>query len=236
MKRRLKQKWIGALLCLTVSMQSLTSTPARADLFGGDVVVLSQILLNALEQLAQLRALLSAGEDTLSLLRDVNQGINDSLNLIRTINPNIDPGIYGSFRNVSQALGEITRLYGAVPRSKNENVQRDADQSASEAIAMGNQLYKYSEQLDLVGEQVKQASHFVSPAGAGKLTAQTLGVVLQVMNQSMRTQATSLKLQAQSLAISNKRDKDETDQFLKSSDTLKNAMKQERVSFEMPRF
>ena len=43
-------------------------SPARADLFGGDVAVLSQILVQAVMQLQQLRNLLSTAKENVDLL------------------------------------------------------------------------------------------------------------------------------------------------------------------------
>lgn len=209
---------------------------ARTDFWGADVVVLGQILVNAIEQLAQLRSMLSTGRDTLGLLRGINQGINDSLVLMQTISPNRDPGTYADWLKVSQALSGLETIYGTVAFSKDSRAQRDADQSAAEAVALNNSIYGYTATIDAIGEQIKAGSHLVSPAGAQKLTAQTLGVMLHVLNQNLRAQATSLKLQAQSLAIQNKKDKDTTRQALADSGSLKSAMKSDAADFSVPRF
>ena len=51
------------------------SPPARADLFGGDVVVLTKILLQCIQQVQQLQMILKNGKDHLGLLKDLNTGI-----------------------------------------------------------------------------------------------------------------------------------------------------------------
>ena len=43
---------------------------AHSDMFGGDVAVLMQILVQTIQELAQLKALLQSGNDTLGLLQD----------------------------------------------------------------------------------------------------------------------------------------------------------------------
>lgn len=226
------------LIVSTVTVLSLmfTPPPARADMFGGDVAVLVQILYQAIQQLIQLRAILNTGNDTLGLLQDINRGINDSLGLLRTAGINIDPGIYGDLVKVQDALSKVQSVYGIVVPSQDAGVQRDTDQNVSEAITFNNSLYQYSKDIDVIGEQVKQYSHSVSPGGAQKLTAQTLGVMLHVMNQQLRAQATGLKLQAQNLALENKKEKDSTKHLMEVSGTLKTAMKNENPSFSIPRF
>ena len=69
---------------------------ARADLFGGDVVVLTKILIQAIQQLHQLRMIFQNGKDTLSMMREINQGIRNGLEIIRILNPRFNPGIFGS--------------------------------------------------------------------------------------------------------------------------------------------
>ncbi len=229
----MKQKLLAVFLVGSICFYPAS---ARADFWGADVVVLTQILANALEELAQLRAILGAGQDSLDLMRSINQGINDSLGLLSTISHNRSAGIYGDWQQPQDSLSKLQTLYGVTPKSTDSRVQQDADQSVAEAVTLNNSIYGYTAQLDDLGEQVKASSHTVSPGGAQKLTAQTLGVMVEIMNESLRAQATSLKLQAQTLAIENRKDKEVTKHLLNSSDTLSSAMKNERTAFELPRF
>ena len=208
---------------------------ARCDLFGGDVAVLLNILANAVQQLAQLRSIVSNGQDALQLAKDINKGINDSLNLMKTVSPNSDAGIYSDWQKGNQSLKAVQSIYGTVAPSKEARVQQDADLSVAEAVSLNNSMYRYTAEIDEIGEQVKAASHSTSPGGAQKLTAETLGVMLHVMNQSLRAQATGLKLQAQVLAIQNRKDKEGSRQLLADADSLSTAMKTESIKFSIPR-
>lgn len=212
------------------------SQPSKASIFGEETAVLLEILANALKQLTELKALVDNGKDQINLIKDINRGINDSLNLARTIYPNIDPGIYKDWNNASDALGKLQSIYGIVTQSPDAKIYSDTDQNVAEAVALNNDVYKYTQNIDELGEAIKEFSHEVSPGGAQKLTAQTMGVMLQVMNQSLRTQATGLKLQAQTMAVQNKKEKDSTKQYLESANTLRIAMKKDKIQFEAPRF
>ncbi|MGE4107747.1 MAG: hypothetical protein AB7F66_11070 [Bacteriovoracia bacterium] len=230
----MKKKISTFILAVTFLLSPIHQ--AKADLFGGDVAVLTQILANAIQQLAQLRSIMGTGQDTLSLIRDINRGINDSLNLMRTIGPGTDPGIYRDWERVQEAVRALERIYGVIVPSRDAQVQHDSDQSVAEAVALNNSIYKYTRDVDEIGESIKQMSRLVSPGGAQKLTAQSLGVMLTVMNQSLRAQATGLKIQAQSLAIENRKDKEQTRNALETSNALSIAMKQQDTSFQLPRF
>src|ERR1035438_131105 len=126
----------------------MSPSVSRADMFGGDIVILVQILANAFQQLIQLKQILTAGQDNLDLLKDINRGINDSLEVIRTINPNQDPGLYKDWDKVQKAVKTVEDLYGTVVESKYAQSQRDTDQSVAEAITLNNSIYGYTKEVD----------------------------------------------------------------------------------------
>lgn len=220
-----------------VGLVALTFTqPAKADLFGGDVAVLTQILVQAIQQLARLREIVGTAQNQLDLLRDINRGINDSMQLLKKVHPNLDPGLYGDWASVQDAIAKLEQLYGKTPESPEARIQRDTDQGIAESVAFNNQFYKYTQELDDIGERIQQQSHAVSPGGAAKLTAQALGLIIQVLNQNLRAQATTLKMQAQEAALRNRKEKAATSHFIESSRAFTQAMKSEPVQFEVPRF
>jgi len=223
-------------LSLALGVSLLFPATTRADLFGGDVAVLTQILAQAIMQLQQLRNIMGTATDQLDLIREINRGINDSLHLLKNIDPNLDPGVYRDWENVSLALRRLQDIYGSVQDSPEAKIQKDTDQSVAEAVAFNNSFFKWTGQLDQVGEQIKSNSHAVSPGGAQKLTAQALGLIIQVLNQNLRAQATSLKLQAQTMALENRRDKEATREMLGNTNFLKAAMKSEKAAYAIPRF
>lgn len=219
-------------LCLLASL----SQPVRADLFGGDIAILTQILVQAIQQLAQLREIVGTASSHVDMVRQINQGINDSLNLLKIIQPNLDPGIYGDWKSASDGIAKLEQIYGAVPNSPESRVQRDTDQTIAEAVAFNNGFFKYTTEIDAIAETIQQQSHAVSPGGAAKLTAQALGLMIQVLNQSLRAQATTLKMHAQESAVKNRQEKLSTASFLESGRALKQVIKNEPIRFKVPRF
>lgn len=230
----MKKKFISVLLSFCL----ISSAPlsAKADMWGADIPILLEILANSLQQLIQLKAMLQNGSDTLDLMKDINRGINDSLGIAETLGLRIDPGIYRDLKNVNQATQSLEKIYSLVTDSKLATVQRNTDQTVAEAITFNNDLNDYALRLDRIGEEIKRFSHAVSPGGAAKLTAESLGVVIHVMNQQMRAQGQALKLQAQAMAVQNKKDKDQTDQYLREGQNLKNKMIALNPEFKVMRF
>ena len=144
---------------------------ARADIWGGDVVVLTQILANAVQQLIQLRQILSTGEDNLALLQDINRGLNDIVGVANTVGQIRDPGLYGNVSSVIDGQRMLKDIYGQIPDSSESKVQDHSDQVVSEALTLNNSLYDYTKDIDAIGEEIKQASAVASPKGAQRVSA-----------------------------------------------------------------
>ncbi len=187
--------------------------PARADLFGGDVAVLVQILANALQQLAQLQKILATGDDTLGLLKDINSGIRDGLTVLQMINPKFNPGIYGSMETADKVLNIINDLYGKIPETAEARLQQAQDQSASESISMNGSMFRFADQADEESRRIFAHSQDVSPQGAAKLTAQSIAVLIGVSTQVLRSNSMILKNMGENAALQNRKEKLQSAQF-----------------------
>lgn len=223
------------LLVLYATGTLLVASSAKADVFGGDDLILGEILTNAAQQLVQLEQLVSAGQDSLGLMQQVNQGLSEVLSVAGTLGAT-DPGLFREIQSIQAAQSMMNQVYGTAVASRDQTLQGHADQAAAEAIVMGNGLYQYAGSIDKVGESVKTQSQGASPKGAERLTAQSMGVMIEVMNQSLRTQATGLKLQAEQVALQNHKDKDYTAQVQTATSALDTAMSTTQPAFALPRF
>ncbi len=211
------------LVSLIISITLIVPQPSRADLFGGDVAVLVQILANAVQQLAQLQQILGTGADTLGLLRDINQGIRDGLNVIHMLDPKFNPGLYGDLNTADRVLATIQDLYGRIPQTAEVRLQAAQDQSASESIAMNSTLYQFADQADEESRRIIDHSQVVSPQGAAKLTAQSIAVLIGVTTQVLRTNSMMLKMMGENMALQNRKEKVQAAQFRTQYDGLSGA-------------
>lgn len=199
-------------------------TPVRADFWGGDIPLLIQIVANTLQQLAQLRQILGNGRDTLGLMRDINEGIREAMGIMRTLNTTIHPGVFSDLKNPEAVLRAIQEIYGVIPKTPEARLQRLNDQSVAEAVTLHNQAFEYAAQIDPEAERIKDYSRGVSPVGAGRLTAQSLGVLIHVTNQVLRTNAAMLKIMSENLALQNRREKVNSQQFNMQYEGLSSAL------------
>ena len=219
-------KWKRSVTVFIVTSVFMVTNPARAraDFFGGDLPLLASILAQAVQQLAQLRQILGSGRDTLGLMRDVNEGIREAMGIMRTMNRTIQPGALSQIQNVNEMLRVVQDLYGRVPKTAEAKRQNFIDQSVSEGMTIHNQAFAYADQIDPEAERIKDYSRGVSPAGAGRLTAQSLGVLINVTNQVLRTNAAMLKIMSENLALQNRQGKVGSEQFKMQYDGLSQAI------------
>lgn len=212
------------LVLVTISLM-LQSSPAHADFWGGDVVVLVQILAQAIEQVTRLQSIIQNGKDTLNLARDINAGVRSGLDLIRIINPRFNPGLYGDFKDPQNVLRAIHDIYGQTPRTADKELLDSHDQSVAEVISMNRNLYDYADQVDQERERILIHSEVVSPQGAAKLQSQSLAVLIGVSTQLLRIQSQMLKIMGQNMALENRKEKMASNQFIENYEGLSNGFK-----------
>jgi hypothetical protein len=207
-----------------MSLALVMPMPARADLFGGDVAVLVQILANSIQQLAQLRQILGNGAQTLGLLQDINRGVRDGLTVIQMMDPKFNPGLYGDLATAERVLSVINDLYGRIPLTGDAKLQRAQDQSVAESIAMNGTLFQFANQADEESRRIIDHSQVVNPQGAAKLTAQSVAVLIGVTTQLLRSNSMMLKMMAENMALQNRKDKLESAQFRTQYDGISSAL------------
>ncbi len=201
----------------------LLPKPARADLWGGDVIVLVKILTQSIKQLVALKNIIGATKGQLELLREVNRGIKDGLNVIRILNPRFNPGLYGNLESADRVLAVINELYGAIPNTGESRLQEAQDLSVAESIAMNGQLFRFADEVDIESKRIIDHARQVNPQGAGKLTAQSMGVLIGVTTQVLRTNSMMLKMMSENMALQNRKEKLSSSQFKAQYEGLTNA-------------
>lgn len=216
----LKKKVLTITLCFTLMLPK----PAKADLFGGDVAVLLKILAQSIQQLYELRQILSTGKDTLTLMRDINRGIKDGLRIIQIFNPKFNPGLYGSLETAEQVQRAIEDLYGVIPQTSEYRLQEAQDRSVSESIAMNGTLFQYADSVDEETRRIINHSQSTNPQGAAKLTNQSLAVLIGVTTQVLRTNSMMLKMMGQNMALSNRKEKLQAQQFKTQYEGISDAL------------
>ena len=198
--------------------------PIYADLFGGDVAVLTNILLQNIKQLYELQRILSTQKNTYDLLRDVNRGIKEALKVLEAINPSLYPEI----SKARVILDEIEKIYGKIPSNlPNTDMLKKNDETIISSFWMNESLNQYAQKLDEAGKAAQEEASrpYVSSLQAQKMTARTLGALLQALAQMQKNEAQLIILQAQNLGLKNRQEKLASEEFLEHSNEISNALR-----------
>lgn len=199
------------LLYATILSALLNPATAYCDSFGGDLMFLAQIVTNTLDQLQKMQTLIGKYDEELKFVRDLNAGVKEVISIHDTVKYNLKPGVFSDVNSIQNMLFTVEDLYGRIPKTNDAPRQKATDQTVAEGIKSHNDAYQYAEAVDSEADRIKSSSRAASPQAAQKLTAQSLGVVVQVMNQLLRTNASILKVHSEELALKNRREKLESE-------------------------
>ena len=192
----------------------LLAPTARADIWGGDVAVLLQILAENIEHYYQLKTMIGQGNDQAEFLRQLNEGIENSMGLLQSL-PVKDEKILANLREFQGAMNSVTNIYGAIPKSQAATMQTLHDQTIAESLRMINTFKDYSDTQEQNSIMIAAQSRDASPKGAARMQTETSAQILRSLSQLIRLDTQMLKLQSEQFALNNKVSKDGVGNFQK---------------------
>ena len=154
----------------------------------------------------QLKLMMDQAKMSDSYLRTVHQGLENVTGILNSL-PIKDQGVLSEIRNFNQSIKTIYQIYGQIPKSKEEVLHRLHDQTVAESLRMVNSFKDYSQSQESNSASLKRQSQIASPKGAARATAVSNALILESINQLIRLQSQSLKMQSELLAMKNKRHK-----------------------------
>lgn len=197
--------------------------PAKADIWGADVGVLMQILVQSIQTVAQLQSVLKTARETTAILDEMNRGVKEVLRLADTAHLPLPPQVYETARQIDQATQLAKSQYGIISDRaplKDKNEYRNG----VEGLFISQDAFDYSTFLDQKGESVKSSAVVANQASATRLTAETLGVVLHAISHSNRIQAKTLQIESTRRVEDSAKDAAQFDNFLETQSALRSQM------------
>ena len=197
------------VLILLLSML-LTSSPAYSFGDGGagwaQIPYLAKVLAENYKRYKQLKIMLEQAKRSENYFRTVHQGLESITGLLDSL-PISDQGVLKDLRDFNGSLKTISQLYGRIPRSPEAALHRLHDQTAAESLKMVNSFKDYSKAQESNSASLRIQSQSASPKGAARATAVSNTMILESINQLIRLQSQSLKMQSEQLAMLNRQDK-----------------------------
>ncbi len=186
-----------AMICL--ALLALKPSPSKADLWGGDLPLLTQIVFNTLHTLYEL-------QKQSSLLNDSMDGIKDKIYRIETIADVVQPSDWDRWKNPQEALRRLRVIYQTLPPEYRSEKSDMIEQELSRAMNLIARVVPGARATFLSGKELEVRGAEASPGVAAKLTASGIGTLVAMEAQSQAIQSHITSLLAQMLADSNEKE------------------------------
>lgn len=172
---------------------------AKADLWGGDLPLLAQIVTNTLHTMYELQR-------QSQLMSDEMKGINDRINRIRTIAEVVQPSEWDKWKDPREALNRLRIVYHTIPKEYRSEKYDQIEEELSKAMNMVARVGPETATTFKSGKELEQRGADASPGVAQKLTASGVGTLIAMESQSQVIQSHITSLLAQMLAEGNERE------------------------------
>lgn len=172
---------------------------AKADLFGGDLPLLAQIVTNTLKTILEL-------ERQTSLLRDEMRGINDRINRIKTIADVVQPSQWDKWKDPQEALRRLKLIYHTLPDEYRTDKSDAIEEELSKAMNLVARISAEANTTFYSGKELERRGADASPGVATKLTASGVGTLISMEAQAQVVQSHIVSLLAQMLAQGNEKE------------------------------
>ncbi|MFP5386028.1 MAG: hypothetical protein ACLGHN_08125 [Bacteriovoracia bacterium] len=228
------------VIAISICLNSLLIPHAKAYLSDGgagwaNYAFIVKIYLENLKRFYQLKQMVDQAERQHNFMRALNEGLNNATGLMQVL-PIKDERILADLKNFQASLQKVEELYGLIPKSSDEALQRLHDETVAESLKLSNAVKDYAEVQEVNANNIFIQSSSASPKGAERMNAQTSAQILHSINQLIRLNGQMLKLQSESLALTNKQDKDYAESFNKSHKDLSQAMRGIKANYSFPKF
>jgi hypothetical protein len=177
----------------------LFSIRAKADMWGGDLPLLMQIVTNTLNTLMELRA-------QTTMLEDEMAGIKDRINRVQTIAEVVQPSTWQQWQDPAEALRRLKIIYHTLPKEYRSPKSDAIEDEISRAMAMVSKVSIGANSSFLSGKELERRGADASPGVSQKLTASGIGSLVAMEAQTQVIQSHITSLLAQMLAEGNERE------------------------------
>ena len=178
---------------LIVSMIVFNFSKARADLWGGDLPLLAQIVTNTLYSMYELQR-------QSKLMDDELRGINDRINRIKTISDVVQPDQWSAWKDPNEALRRIQLIYHTLPKEYHSEKSDLIEAELSRAMNLVSRVNIETKSTFQSGKELENKGLHSSPGVAQKLTASGMGTMITQQAQSQVLQSHMVSLLTQILA------------------------------------
>ena len=182
-----------------VILISVLPLQSKADFWGGDLPLLTEIVFNTLHTMMEL-------EQQTQYMNDELAGIRDRIDRIKTIADVVQPSTWDKWKDPQEALRRLQVIYYNMPKEYRSEKYDAVDDELSKAMNMISRVSSGANTTFASGKELERRGADASPGVAQKLTASGVGTLIATESQSLVIQSHITSLLAQMLAQGNERE------------------------------
>jgi hypothetical protein len=205
-----------AQICLT--------PPAKADLFGGDLPLLAEIVMNTLQTLRELEAQTSLAKAEL-------EGIKEKVTRMKTIAELVQPSSWDEWKDPKEATRRLKEIYFTLPEKYRSEKANALEKELASAMNEIGKLTAGARDTFLSGKELEAKGSDASPGVAQKLTASGTGTLVSMAAQQQVLTSHITSLLVQMLAQSNEQEARAIVSSGAALDAVARNLSQEKTSF-----
>lgn len=183
------------ILCLALALP----LKAKADLWGGDLPLLAEIVLNTMNTLIELQKQTNYWDEEM-------EGIDDRIDRIRTIQEMVEPSNWEKWKDPKEATHRLQRIYAVMPKEYRSEKYDAINDELTKAMNLVAKLQPEAKESFRSGKELESKALASSPGVAQKLQASGTGSLLTVQSQSLAIQSHITSLLATMIAEGNDRE------------------------------
>lgn len=214
--------------------------PHRAHAFSDgsgwvQISYLIKLVEESIRRYYQLQQIIQTSRDAQEYMRAINRGLDDSVRLLEAL-PVKDEKILGQLKTFQKSTAEIEKIYGTIPRSPEEAMQKIHDLTVAESLKMATNANDYAEKQETNAAMIEARSWDMSPKGAMRMQAQVSSQILLTLNQILKMNSQLLKMQSAQFAGQNREEKQNVLRFQKTSREVAATSQSFSGNMALPRF
>lgn len=172
---------------------------AKADLWGGDLPLLAEIVFNTLHTMMEL-------EKQSQYWKDEMDGIKDRIYRIQTIANVVQPSDWEKWKDPKEALERLRLIYHTIPKEYRSEKYDTIEAEISQAMNLVSRVGLQTGTTFASGKELERRGADASPGVAQKLTASGIGTLVAQQAQAQEIQSHVVSLLAQMLAEGNEKE------------------------------
>ncbi len=184
---------------LIIPLLFLNTHTAKADLWGGDLPLLAEIVFNTLSTMIELKR-------QSDLMSDEMNGIKDRIFRIQSIADVVQPSSWDKWKDPQEAIRRLRIIYHTLPKEYRTEKSDVIEEELSKAMNLIAKVSKGAQSSFLSGKEMEHRGADASPGVAQKLTASGVGTLISMEAQTQVIQSHIVSLLAQTLADANEKE------------------------------